>query len=83
MKLKFGFTLHMDAQFALSSLFLIALVAQLFRFRTSRYHKLVDTVVCVAVVVRIAAVVRIAVVVARLIAVVVRFFLLRGYFFHC
>ena len=41
----------MDARFALSSLSPIALVARLFRRRTSRYHMLVDAVVRVAVVV--------------------------------
>ena len=47
----------MGARFAFFSLFPIALAARLFRRRTSRYHKLVDAVVRVAVVVRIAAVV--------------------------
>ena len=74
----------MDARFALSSLFPIALVARLFPLRTSRYHKLVDAVVCVAVVFRNAAVVdRLVPVVARLIAVAARFVSLRGSFFPC
>ena len=69
----------MDARFALSSLFPIA---RLFRLWTSRYHKLVDAVVRVAVVVRIAAVVdRLVAVVARLIAVAARFVSLRVSFF--
>ena len=73
----------MDAQFALSSLFPIALVARLFRLRRSRYHK-VDAVVRVAVVVRIAAVVdRLVPVVARLIALAARFVSLRVSFFPC
>ena len=74
----------MDARFALSSLFPIALVARLLCLRTSRYHKLVGAVVCVAVVVRIGAVVdRLLAVVARLIAVDARFVSLRGSFFPC
>ena len=74
----------MDARFALSSLFPIALVARLFRLWTSRYHKLVDAVVRVAVVVRIAAVVdRLVAVVARFIAVAAGFVSLRGSFFPC
>ena len=63
----------MDARFALSSLSPIALVAWLFRRRTSRYHMLVDAVVRVAVVVD-----RLVAVVACLIAVIARLISLRG-----
>ena len=74
----------MDARFALSSLFPIALVARLLRLRTSRNHKLVGAVARVAVVVRIAAVVdRLVAAVARLNAVDARFVSLRGSFFPC
>ena len=68
----------MDARFALSSLSPIALVARLFRRRTSRYHMLVDAVVRVAVVAD-----RLVAVVACLIAVIARLISLRGSPFHC
>ena len=61
----------MDARFALSSLFPIALVARLFRRRTSRYRMPVD------------AVDRVAVVVDRLVAVIDRLISLRGSSFLC
>ena len=68
----------MDARFALSFLFPIALVARLFRRQTSRYHMPVDAVVRVAVVVD-----RLVAVVARLIAVIDRLIWLRGSSFFC
>ena len=67
----------MDARFALSSLFPIALVARLFRRQTSSCHMPVDAVVRVAVVVD-----RLVAVVARLIDVIDLLISLQGSSFY-